>query len=152
MLARRFQEAGLDLEVRQAGAGTLHATSAGVRITFLEYRYPLLHGLESLPADGCSLASLDDLACMKLAAAAQRGARKDFIDIYALALHHCALAEMLALYRQKYGVADTVHVLRGLTYFDEADTEPAPRVLWRMNWRTVKAAIRTWVREVAATG
>jgi hypothetical protein len=97
--------------------------ASGVRVTFLEYRYPALEPPVEWPELQCLLASLNDLASMKLAAVAQRGAKKDFADIYALGLPHRPLPEMLRLYAQRYGVADTAHVLYALTYFDEADRE-----------------------------
>lgn len=149
LLARRLQEAGVPLATRQVGPGTLHGEAFGVRTSFLEYRYPLLQPAQPWPDYGCLVASLDDLACMKLAAIAQRGARKDFLDIYALGTEHLALAEMLRSYRSKYGIEDTLHVLRGLTYFDDADKERMPRLVHRMSWRTVKATILEWVLALA---
>ncbi len=137
-----------DLEVRQTAPGTLHASAAGISVTFLEYRYPLLQPLEPVETCGCRLASLDDLACMKLAAVVQRGARKDFLDIYALGTRHRPLSEMLSLYQQKYAIRDVLHVLQGLSYFDDADKERMPRLLWRFDWRTVKGTIQGWVREM----
>jgi hypothetical protein len=55
-----------------------------VKFSFLEYRYaPLVEPVEWAEY-GCRLAGLEDLACMKLSAIGGRGAKKDFIDIYAL--------------------------------------------------------------------
>ena len=56
---------------------------------------------------------------------------------------------MLHLYQRKYGNEDILHVQRALGYFDDADKEQTPRVLWSMPWRTVKATIREWVKELA---
>lgn len=148
-LGRRIQEGGVDLEVSRVAPGTLHGEVSGVRVSLLEYRYRLLQPLVSCPEYGCQLASLDDLACMKLSALAQRGTRRDFVDIYVLALKHRPLPEMIGLYRTKYAVSETAHILYALSYFDDADHEPPPRMLWSMPWRTVKATIRGWVRELA---
>jgi hypothetical protein len=60
-----------------AAAVTLHGVSRGVRMSFFEYRNPLLR--PGLDESGVVLASLEDLAAMKLAAVAQRGSRKDFL-------------------------------------------------------------------------
>ena len=82
-------------------------------------------------------------------AIAQRGSKKDFIDVYAMGLAHRPLRDMLRLYRQKYAVGDVGHLLYALAYFDDADAERTPPMLWEVNWRTVKKAIRGWVKEVA---
>lgn len=97
---------------------------------------------------GCALASLTDLACMKLSALAQRGAKKDFVDIYALGIQYCSLPDMLDWYRQKYAVTDFTHVLYSLTYFDDADRERMPRMFWESSWRTIKKTIAQWVRNL----
>lgn len=148
-LAQDIRDEGVSLLTGQVERGTLHGSVYSVRVSFLEYRYPLLQSLASWPECGCLLASLDDLACMKLSAAAQRGSKKDFMDIYALGLRHKPLQDMLRLYQKKYSIQDIGHVLYGLTYFDEADRERMPRKLWDADWRVIKKAIQGWVREVA---
>ena len=92
------------------------------------------------------MASMEDIACMKLSAVAQRGSKKDFIDIYALGLRHFSLKEMLQLYQKKYAVRDIAHVLYGLTYFDDAERERMPKMFWSINWKTVKKTIQGWIR------
>lgn len=147
-LAQDMRDAGVAFITSRIERGTLHGFISGTRVSFLEYRYPLLKPPLSWTAFACALAAPDDLACMKLAALAQRGSKKDFVDIYALGLRYKPLSEMLRLYRQKYSVKDTVHVLYGLTYFHDADKERMPRMLWESSWRTVKRTIQRSVREV----
>jgi predicted nucleotidyltransferase component of viral defense system len=148
-LAQDIRDKGIPLATSQVERGTLHGTTSGVRVSFLEYRYPLLKPLVSWPQFSCQMASMEDLACMKLSALAQRGSKKDFVDIYTLGLRHIPLKEMVRLYQQKYSVKDIGHVLYGLTYFDDADRERMPRMFWDLDWRTVKKTIQEWVREVA---
>jgi hypothetical protein len=148
LLARSLRSAGLDFVTDQTGPGTLHGKIMGVRVTFLEFRYPLLRALTRWKAMGCTLASLDDLACMKLSAIAQRGQRKDFCDIYALGTKHCSLKVMLNLYQKKFKVHDISPILYGLSYFDDAESEPMPRMLWKVDWKTIKKTIQEWVKEL----
>jgi hypothetical protein len=145
-LASEVVSAGIPFKASRTEAGTLHGTSRGVRVSFLEYRYPLLRPGRAAP--GLVLASLEDIAAMKLAAVTQRGARKDFVDVFALG-QRFGLEEMLGFYREKYGIADVGHVLVALSYFDGADREPMPTLLERWTWASVKAAIRGWVRGAA---
>ncbi|OGG43668.1 MAG: hypothetical protein A3F84_25825 [Candidatus Handelsmanbacteria bacterium RIFCSPLOWO2_12_FULL_64_10] len=123
LLARDIQDEGIPFVIRQIDRGTLHGAISGVRVSFLEYRYPLLHPAISWSDYSCLLASLDDLACMKLSAVAQRGSKKDFVDIYALGLKHTSLAEMLRLYQKKYSIEDISHIFYALTYFEDTERE-----------------------------
>lgn len=149
-LAQTLRDDGVVFVTGQIERGTLHGSVSGVRVSCLEYRYPLLQPLVPWPECGCLVASLDDLACMKLSAVAQRGSKKDFVDIYALGLKHKPLRDMLHLYQQKYSIADLGHVLYGLAYFDDADRERMPRMLWDTDWRAIKKTIQGWVRDVAS--
>ncbi|HEY8019804.1 MAG TPA: nucleotidyl transferase AbiEii/AbiGii toxin family protein [Thermoanaerobaculia bacterium] len=120
----------------------------GVRVSFLEFRYRMLDALLTWPEYGCRLAGLRDLACMKLSAIAQRGSRKDFVDLHALGRHGFRLRDMLEWYQTKFEVQDIGHVLYALAYFDIADSEPRPRMLWKSDWKDVKRTILSWVREL----
>lgn len=147
-LAARAQAEGIVLQQVQVSRGTLHAVSSGVRLSFLEYTYPLVGALVRWDDFSLDMASLDDLGCMKLAAVAQRGARKDFLDIYALCLKHAPLARLLELYKAKYAATDIAHVLVGLSYFDDAESEPMPSMIWDVSWDDVKRSINAWVSQV----
>ncbi|MFQ5631348.1 MAG: nucleotidyl transferase AbiEii/AbiGii toxin family protein [bacterium] len=147
--AQNIKDDGTPLVVDQTARGTLHGSIHGVRVSFLEYRYPLLDSLLTWEGNNCFLASLDDLACMKLSAVAQRGSKKDFIDIYALGLKHKPLEEMLNLYQRKFNIKDIAHVLYSLTYFEDAEKERTPKMLWEVNWEKVKHTIQGWMKELA---
>jgi len=151
-LARRLVDEGLQFTTGQVARGTLHGFVSGVRVSFLEYRYPLLEPISSWSEGGCTIASLDDLVCMKLSAVAQRGSRKDFVDVYALGIKHRSLSDMLKLYKKKFGIDDIAHILYGLSYFDDAEQEQMPKMLWDISWETVKATIRQWVKEIMNVG
>lgn len=145
ILGRQFQEDGLPLRVEQTERGTLHGRASGVRVSFMEYHYPLIAPLLHLPGLRAPLASVGDIACMKLSAVTQRGARKDFVDLHAIG-RELGLPGMLSLYRKKYALQDVGHVLVALTYFDDADRERGPQMLRRTEWTTVKADLRLWVK------
>lgn len=148
-LAQRLRDAGLPFKTGQTAPGTLYGQAAGVRFSLIEFRYPLLQPLQRWPATGADLAGLDDLACMKLSAIAQRGSRKDFYDVHALLQRHRPLAELLQLYRQKFNVTDISPVLYGLAYFDDAEAEPPPILIEKIAWKQVKKDILQWLKEAA---
>ena len=149
LFAQELRNAGLDLEIQQVSPGTLHGRLQDVRVTFLQYQYPMLQSLQYWKDMNCSLAALEDLACMKLSAVAQRGARKDFCDLYALGKTSFSLQEMLSFYQHKFGVGDIGSVLYGLVYFDDAEKECMPRMLWKVAWREIKSTIVEWVKGIA---
>lgn len=149
LLAQGLRDSGLNLEIEQVSSGTLHGRIQDVRVTFLQYRYPMLQSLQHWKDMDCNLAALEDLACMKLSAIAQRGARKDFCDLYALGKTSFSLQEMLSFYQNKYGIRDIGSVLYGLVYFDDADNERMPRMLWKVNWRDIKKSIVEWVKGIS---
>jgi len=115
----------------------------GVKVDMVNYPYPWL----DLPIveDGVRLASLNDIAAMKISAIVNRGTKKDFIDLYTL-LQHFALDEILDMYSRKYSDGSLFIVMKSLTYFDDAETEPMPNVLNDTTWETVKDFLRKVVR------
>ena len=148
-LARELQDRGAELRVEGMGRTALHGDVRGVRASFLEYPHPTLAPPVAWPEGGCKIAALDDLAAMKLLAVDQRGAKRDFVDIHALATHARPLAGMLELFRRKFAVEDVSRVLYSLTYFEDAEADPMPRMLNSVAWEEVKADIRAWVKAIA---
>jgi hypothetical protein len=145
-LARELQEEKIPFTTGWTRRSTLYGTVRGVRVSFFQFRYRLLAPLVLWPEAGCQLAALPDLACMKLSAISQRGSRKDFIDLFALGSQGFTLRQMLDWYREKFEVDDVAHLLYALVYFDDADAEPSPSMIWKVNWREVKSTLREWAR------
>jgi hypothetical protein len=135
---------GFPVSVRQNTEGTFLANVSGVSFSVFRFRYPLLESPVVL--DGCALASIRDLAAMKLLAIYQRGTKKDFIDIHAiLEAKHFTLPEMFAAFSEKYSIDDTSELRRALVYFDDADKLPMPFMLSRTTWDNVKNGILSQV-------
>jgi hypothetical protein len=148
-LAADLKGAGVPLDVTDLEEGTLHGKAEGVKLSFFEYRYPDLVPPVEWPEYDVRLAGLEDLASMKLSAVGGRGSRKDFIDIFALGRERFTLDEMLEFYGRKYGVSDLGHTLYALSYFDDAEQDDTPEMLWPIEWGEVKRAIEFWVRDFA---
>ena len=142
-----LQEIGIPFKVLQIDRGTLESAVSGVRVSLFEYRYPLLQPVSPWTEMGMSIASIPDLAAMKLSAITQRGSKKYFIDIFALSRIGMDFSEMLSGYQTEFKTREIGHVLYSLTYFDDADQERPPVMVWSLDWKTVKKTIRAWVRE-----
>jgi hypothetical protein len=146
-LAQTFKEEGISLKVTQVARGTLDGIISGVGVSFFEYRYPLLKTTTRWPEMNTSLASLPDLACMKLSAIVQRGSKKDFIDIFALEEKKFPLKKMLSYYQKKFGLKDIGNILYALSYFDDADKERMPNMLWKTDWNTIKRTVKDRLKD-----
>jgi hypothetical protein len=128
-----------DVVIDRQEDGTFVGTVGGVRVSLFHYPYVLLE--QPLPTRfAIPLASLTDIGCMKLVAIAQRGSRKDFIDLYLLGREGLTVRELLrVLPRKAPGVEwNPVHVLRSLAYFEDAEAEPEPVMLAPYDWRDVR--------------
>ena len=123
-------------------------TVDGVKVDFVNYPYPWLQ--DCVEEENFRLAGLKDITAMKLSAAANRGRKKDFIDI-AFLLDRFPLKEMFELYKTKFSVSEFAFALRGLTYFEDAEDDPMPEMLLPMTWNEVKQKIESAVREFVKT-
>jgi hypothetical protein len=148
-LADEIRARGISFNIVSTDAGTLHGIVDGVQVSLLNYRYPPLEPIIECESLACDLASLLDLATMKLAAVEHRGSKKDFIDVYAIATERVPLSTMIAAYQRRYSVSDIGRLLCSLTYFDDAEDDPMPAMLWPVGWDQVKASIRQWVTAIA---
>lgn len=125
------------LEVLQTAPQSIIGTLDGVKISFLEYRYPLLKAPTEL--DRVKIASIEDIAAMKLNALARRGTKRDFVDVYFIAKRQ-PLSEQLRLFQTKYNSVgfNLVHLKKSLVFFEDAESEPMPAMLVPTEWREVK--------------
>ena len=85
-----------------------------------------------IEADGVRLASLNDIAAMKVSAIVNRGTKKDFIDLYTL-LQSFTLDDILDMYNRKYSDGSLFIVMKSLILSD-------------ITWESVKDCIGTVVR------
>ena len=143
--AKPFDEALLVENLAAAGKAEILQRSPqsvigildGVKFSFLGYPYPMLKPLGNL--DGISIASIEDIACMKLDALASRGTKRDFIDVYFVATE-IPLADLMALFKQKYASVgyNPVHLKKSLVFFEDAEGEPMPAMRAPVLWTDVK--------------
>ena len=114
-----------------------------VKVDFVNYSiYSWLD--DAVEEDGLRLASLKDIAAMKINAIEGRGSKKDFIDIYFL-LQHYSLKEILDFYSQKYPNYSIYRALMSLTYFADADPKETPTMFEDVSWEEIKTYIKQQV-------
>lgn len=114
-----------------------------MKVDFVTYRYPLLAPPETI--EGIRMLSLQDVVARKLGAITNRGAKKDFYDLYTL-IGHLGLPELVRIYKLKFPKHDPMIVLRSMIYFDDAEDEDEPESLTGVTWDEVKDFIREAIR------
>ena len=136
------------LRVEDERAGTLHVSLDGVKASFLSYPYPLLEPAEILPP-GIPVASLADLAAMKLSTIIARGRRRDFVDLFEIA-KRLPLERILDAFRRKTGEVNYNPLItaKALVYFVDAEKDPAPVLLRPCDWGDVKRFFESEVRKL----
>jgi hypothetical protein len=134
------------VEVRESSQGTLHLILEGTRASLMRYRYPLLARPD--PWRGVPVAALKDIAAMKVSAIIGRGSKKDFIDLHAIAAT-AGLDRLLRGAAKKFSDHHDflLQASRALVYFEDAENDPMPRPLKRVDWEAVK---RYFEREAPA--
>jgi len=147
LLAGELRAAHLNPEILQLAPDTLSAVVEGVKVSFFHYPYPFVDPPQLY--EGLMVASILDVAAMKLVAIAQRSARRDFVDLYVI-LQQVPFGAVAARAVQRYGpgFVEPVVIGKGLTWFEEADGEPDPQYLGQpLPWDNVKAFFASSFRQ-----
>ena len=98
-----------------------------IKISFFTYKYKLLKPL--IIEKYLRLASIEDIACMKLSAIVSRATQKDYVDLY-FVLHKISLNKLLEYTKIKFPELDTGLILKSLIYFVDIDNE---KILFKNN-------------------
>jgi len=125
---------------------TINGSLNNVKISFFRYSYPLLVDLHRF--NELFIADMLDVALMKLGAIAGRGSKKDFIDLYFL-LQYFSTNELFENYSLKYGmeIGNHYHLLKSLLYFKDAENQPMPIMMKKINWEDIKAEIVSRIQD-----
>lgn len=118
---------------------TIMGAVGDTEISLFYYHYPLLDKLKKI--DAVSVASIADLACMKLEAIASRGLKRDFFDLYTICqLENYSLEKIIQLSQQKYQrqSSNLPHLFKSLIYFTDADTKSERAKIVDQEWLQVK--------------
>ncbi len=117
----------------------------GIKVDFVHFRYPFSFPL--LKTDGLKLADMRDVAPMKLDAVTKRGSKKDFYDMYYL-FEQFEPQQILEWYSQMFKHSTSFHVVRSLTYFEDAELTEEPIAFdKKLTWDKVKKRLVEVVRK-----
>jgi hypothetical protein len=118
----------------------------GIKLDCVYFRYPSAFPL--LEIDRIRMADIRDIAPMKLDAITKRGSKKDFIDMYYIVQKY-SLKEILTWYQNMFNHSTSFHVIRSLSYFEDAENEIMPIVFDKLlEWDMVKERMIEIVKDV----
>lgn len=134
--------------IRDRDAHTLHGEVDGVKVSFIaNYRYPFLK--KPIRAGLIKIASIFDIALMKLLAITHRATLRDYVDLAAIIRSGVSFETLLQGTRKKYGKQfNPMICVKALIYHGDIDME-MPKVFDRdlkQNWKKILSKA---VKEVA---
>ena len=143
---QKFNNNSLKREVKKMGQweasteieNTLIGYLDNIKSSFFYLPYKLIEKPQYF--NNLRIASLADIALMKILAISQRATKRDFVDLYVLSNEFIPLIDLIKLFPKKFGKFDynLHHIIKSLVYFEEADCDKIPRMLINLDWKTTK--------------
>jgi len=136
-----YLESARNMQLDYLDKHTIKGQIAQTKIDLITHSYPLVKQFELL--DGIRLASLEDIAAMKLNAIVGNGTRlKDFIDIAFMSCH-LPLKAMMDAYEYKYSSRNPFLTLKALSYHKDINfEEPIHLVAGAYSWKAIEKRLK----------
>lgn len=151
IFVQRVKKTISDFELEKMEWGTILGYIKKTRFSLFFYDYPLLFKTKDFL--GVKIADVKDIAPMKIAAIADRGTKRDFIDLYFIIEKEkiLPLKEILELYDKKFRLLkqNRMHILKSLCYFDDAEKGKMPKMLKNISWKEVKEFFISEVKKIS---
>ena len=134
-LSHELTTKGFILEDIRLSRGTLECQINSVKVSFFEYPYRIIGNFSYF--NSLKIASVLDIAAMKLSAIAGKAEKKDYYDIVEI-LKRNDFMKIVEAFRKKYGKEiDLYHVVKALCYFEDVEDSPEP-LNAKLTWDQVK--------------
>lgn len=123
-VSQQWQQAFPEFKLTLQDWQTVQGCVGDTDVSLFYYQYPLFKNpklFENFP-----IASIEDIAAMKIEAIMGRGLKRDFFDLYCICtMTELSLIEVLKLNQKKYARdgSNLPHILKSLTYFEDANTK-----------------------------
>lgn len=116
----------------------------GAKLDIVKYPYSFVN--EYILIDNIRLLPPEKILVMKLLAIGNRGVKKDFFDFYFF-LQSYTVKECIAFFENTFPNVSTFHILKSLTYFEDAENQEDPIMIKDLEWERVKLAITEKVNQ-----
>ncbi|MEK7513508.1 MAG: nucleotidyl transferase AbiEii/AbiGii toxin family protein [Patescibacteria group bacterium] len=141
----KFDEQVVFMQLKQTGQfeskkiawKTVMGDFCKISFSLFYYEYTVLDRFDDF--EGLKIASLKDIAAMKLHAVEDRGSKRDFVDLFFLTKYF-SLEEISDFYDQKYHCLEEheVFIVKALNYFEDTEAEEMRPMLVNYNWPQIK--------------
>lgn len=155
---KTFDVESLEEELNATGAwqttlsrkGTLYGILLKAKMSFIAYPF-FNPSPQKLACGHIQMLAPEDIAVMKIIAMSQRGRKRDFVDLYWYARHREPLVDVIKRTPGQYSGQEhnLPHIIKSLTYFADADSDPMPQTYFRANWKTIKLFFKNEARQIA---
>ncbi|MBW7846031.1 MAG: nucleotidyl transferase AbiEii/AbiGii toxin family protein [Bacteroidia bacterium] len=117
-----------------------------IKVDIISHKYAWVKPFATI--EGIPLASLADIAAMKLNAICSNGTRlKDYIDIAFLG-NRFSLNEMTDFYHQKYPSVNSIIAVKSLCYFDDIDFDVTIEYIEKpLKWEQISSRLIEMVQQ-----
>lgn len=153
ILVQRIKKLFSDFKLERKAWGTILGYIGKTRFSLFFYDYPLL--FKSHKFLKINIANIKDIASMKLSAISDRGRKRDFIDLYFIIKikKTLTLEEIFRLYEKKFKLLkeNKFHILKSLSYFEDADRDEMPKMIESVDWREIKKLFKEETKRISKT-
>lgn len=140
IVVQRLKDLLPDFKLERKDWRTILAYIGDVRFSLFFYKYPLLFKTHRFL--NVEITDIKDIAPMKIAAIADRGVKRDFIDLYFIfeVKKILTIDETLSLYDKKFKALtqNKFHIIKSLGYFEDAEEATLPQMIEKVDWEKVK--------------
>lgn len=123
--------------------GTIYGRLLGAKVSFIFY--PFFKPRQPFLSYGSvRIMHEKDIAVMKIVAISQRGTKRDFVDLYWYCQNREPLLHVVQRLEEQYpnSAHNYHHVVKSLTYFEDAEADPMPKIFFNASWEEIKEFFR----------
>lgn len=123
--------------------GTIYGALLDAKVSFIAYPF-FVPSREFAGYGAVKMLLPKDIAVMKIIAVSQRGRKRDFYDLYWYANSREPLYDVLLRLDRQYPNLEHNyhHIIKSLSYFEDAEQDPEPKIFFKANWMGVKKFFR----------
>lgn len=131
-------------------SGTIYGLYDEAKMSLIAYPF-FKPSKDRIKYDNISLILPRDIAVMKIVAISQRGRKRDFYDLFWYIKNREPLLDVVLRATTQYPGQDKniTHIIKSLVYFDDAEGDPMPKILFRASWKEVKSFFRKQAKDLA---
>lgn len=129
---------------------TLYGELKNAKVSFIAYPF-FVPQQSFILYKSINILDARDIAVMKIIAISQRGKKRDFFDLYWYILNKEPLIDVLKRVKDQFPNLkhNYHHIIKSLTYFEEAEDDPDPQIFFDATWEQVKKYFLAIISETA---